>query len=308
MKKRILVIGGTYFVGRVFVTVTAQMGEGDYEVHLVNRGRYSYKTGEVRQHHFDRHEAEKFGTEVPAVDFDAIVDFCAYEPGDIRSVLDNLKGKVGQYIYYSTASVYRPDLNSAVTETDPLMEPKLVGHPQMDYVSKKLLLERELQEAAGEKGIPWTILRPAFIYGPYNYAPRESRFIQMFLKEIALPCPINSPGKFNFVYVKDAANAAGLCIGDERAYNKIFNLASPEHFNYESMFSAYGQATGIGMPLRYIPVGEAMKLDLPFPVDHSELCDGSLFAETFGYTYEPFREGFLKTYNFFEPFFNRQNG
>ena len=305
MQKRVLVIGGSYFVGRVFTMVTANFGEGDYEIHMVNRGRYSYKCPTIHEYHFDRHEAAKFGTELPELDFDAVVDFCAYEPEDIRSVLSNLKGKVRQYIYFSTASVYDPSLNTAVKETDPLMEPKLVGHRQVDYVAKKLLLEQELQAVCQEKGIHYTILRPTFIYGPYNYAPRESTFIKLIVKKMEVPCPLQSPGKFNFVYVKDAANAAGLCIGDQRAYDKVFNLSEGQAFNYTTMFAAYGRALGGAVPLQYIPLGEAMKLDLPFPVDHSELCDGSLFAETFGFEYTPFETGFKFTYDFFSPMFER---
>ncbi|MBR2667501.1 MAG: NAD-dependent epimerase/dehydratase family protein [Oscillospiraceae bacterium] len=303
MQKRVLVIGGSYFVGRVFTMVTANFGEGDYEIHMVNRGRYSYKCPTIHEYHFDRHEAAKFGTELPELDFDAVVDFCAYEPEDIRSVLANLRGKVGQYIYFSTASVYDPSLNTAVKETDALMEPKLIGHRQADYVAKKLLLEQELQAVCGEKNIPYTILRPTFIYGPYNYAPRESTFIKLIVREMEVPCPLQSPGKFNFVYVKDAANAAGLCIGDQRAYNKVFNLAEDRSFNYTTMFAAYGQAIGSAVLIKYIPVGEAMKLDLPFPIDHSELCDGSLFAETFGFTYTPFETGFKNTYDYFSSIF-----
>ena len=38
-------------------------------------------------------------------------------------------------------------------------------------------LEEELRQVCAQ--IPWTIVRPAFIYGPFNYAPREAWYIRL---------------------------------------------------------------------------------------------------------------------------------
>ena len=86
--------------------------------------------------------------------------------------------KIKQYIFISTCSVYDPLGNSVKTESDPMLS-NFAGGVISDYVMKKCLLEIELVNICKEKNLPYTILRPTFIYGPFNYAPRESYFIKL---------------------------------------------------------------------------------------------------------------------------------
>ena len=61
------------------------------------------------------------------------------------------------------------------------------------------------------------MLRPAILYGPYNYAPRESVFIQMAVQKKCIPSFTDADGRFQFIYVKDAAEAIsrGMVFVDE---------------------------------------------------------------------------------------------
>ncbi|MDE6739395.1 MAG: hypothetical protein K2K07_09905, partial [Lachnospiraceae bacterium] len=99
----ILVIGGSYFYGRVFV-MEAVREHSDYHITVLNRGTYSMEEFGVKQVTGDRHD--------PAVltvckeDYGAVIDFCAYEAGDVKGVIENLPGKLGQYILISTVDAY----------------------------------------------------------------------------------------------------------------------------------------------------------------------------------------------------------
>jgi nucleoside-diphosphate-sugar epimerase len=57
-------------------------------------------------------------------DWDAVVDFIAFTPADIESRLALFRGKVGQYIFISSASAYQKPLTDyLVTESTPLANP-----------------------------------------------------------------------------------------------------------------------------------------------------------------------------------------
>lgn len=79
MSKKILIIGGTYFLGRVFSILAYREG---YELTFINRGRFSMKNLGEHIHEFvcDRHDTVRLQTLELDTDYDALVDFCAIPP------------------------------------------------------------------------------------------------------------------------------------------------------------------------------------------------------------------------------------
>lgn len=304
MRKQVLVIGGSYFAGRVFSILTSRgdSGRDDLHLHIVNRGRYPLKNLEnISQYVCDRHDTEKLTEILPQdIIFDAVVDFCAYEPGDISSIVKALDGRIKQYIFISTSSVYEPRDGSRKTEADPMIV-NFADGAVADYISKKCHLEMETTQCCGESGIAYTILRPAFIYGPFNYAPRESYFIQLIASGQPVPVPTDATGKFSFVYVFDVSDIINRCIANEKAYNEIFNLASPEDATYESFVNELEKCNGGAFPTVPVTVRQVIEqnIPLPFPLDEDELYSGKKSEDILGYTYTPFEVGMRKTFSVF---------
>ncbi len=300
MRKQVMVIGGSYFAGRVF-SILSSRGE-DFHLHVVNRGRFPLNLPNITEYKCDRHDEETLKNLFPEdLVFDAVVDYCAYEPLDISTIFDMLPGKFKQYIVFSTASVYDQTQSRPKTEEDGYstnFPDDAVGQ----YMFKKCLLEIELEQEAEKAGIPFTILRPTYIYGPYNYAPRESYYVQRIMQGLAVPVPKDSKSTFNFVYVTDTADAARLCIGDERAYNMVFNLACGENISYEDYMKELVVCNGKPFLTREVTVEDviAQNIPLPFPLDNDELYSGELFAKTFDYKYTPFEVGMPKAFNAFK--------
>ena len=225
MSYRVLVIGGSYFLGRIFCTLASRSGE--FDLTLVNRGRYpmTHLPG-LREFHCDRHDPLGL-SQLPGEEYDAVVDFCAYAPGDIASLLDSLPGKAKRYILLSTADVYARG-GGAKDEDSPLMAEPGTG-AAAEYTWHKRLLEKELAEESALRGLETVLLRPAFIYGPYNYAPRESWYIEKIVKGQPLPVPTDAAGRFQLVYVKDAAEAIMACVRQEAAAQQAFNQIGRAH-------------------------------------------------------------------------------
>ena len=295
---KILVIGGSYFYGRVFVMEAA----AKHEVTVWNRGTYSMKDFGVREARADRHEQSA----VCGEDFDAVIDFCAYGAEDVLTTLEHLTGKIGQYILISTVDVYERNPSVIKDEQTPLEERDIAGEAGA-YIAGKVAAERAAVKGCGERGIPCTMLRPAILYGPYNYAPRESVYIQMLLQNHALPRFTDGDGRFQFVYVKDAACAVLNCLGEEKTYGQAYNLCQDQVITYEVFFAALKRAAepedleGLTEVPLTVAGAVAQGVPVPFPATAQEthLCDNAKGKRELGMEYLSFEEGMGRTYRAF---------
>lgn len=290
---KILVIGGSYFYGRVFVMLAA----GEHDITVVNRGTYSMEAYGVRQISGDRRTAgvwKKCDEE-----YDAIVDFCAYEPGDIAYVMEHLAGHTGQYILISTVDVYRRQIGGCKREDAPFEDRKIPGEAGA-YIAGKTALEQEIRTVCAERQIAYTVLRPAVLYGPFNYAPREAVYIQLAVQQHVVPRYTDASGSFQFVYVKDAARAVLACIGNTAAYGQAYNICHEEVLDYDKFFQALKQAADV--ELSEIPMSvhqaEEQGIPIPFPVTEAEteLYSNEKSVRELHMDYTDINVGIQKTY------------
>ena len=292
------------FTGRVFSIQASR--NGGFNLHVVNRGNFPMDLERVTQYKYDRHSLEDISALVPDMTYDALVDFCAYNPGEIESIINAIGGRIKQYIFFSTASIYIP-ANGFLDEGAALVGLNAEdGNFINDYIRNKIRLEHELSQACAKSGVKYTILRPSFIYGPFNYAPRESYFIELITKKQPVPLLIDSPSRFSFVYVIDIAEALIKCIGAERAYDEAFNLAGGEAVTYTQLISGFERFNKSPFEKREVTVAqvEEEKLPLPFPLTGDMLYDGQKFARMFDFKYTPFSEGMEKTFKVFYSLFS----
>ncbi len=302
MSKKILAIGGSAFTGRVF---SIQMSKNtDYELHVVNRGQFPLHLETVKEYKSDRHTPIMIKHLLPKIDFDVMVDFCAYAPGDASSILEMLKGRIKHYIIFSTASVYEPFDHKLKFEGDPVVT-KTEGDRVTDYIYNKVLLEQEAVETCERLSIPYTILRPTFIYGPFNYAARESYFVELIARGHVVPVPSDATAKFNMVYVFDVARALELMMNNKNAYNETFNLSAPEEVTYSMLLEAFLKFNNGPFMTRSVTVEEVISdsIPLPFPLTENELFSGKKLTDTFDFEYTPFMIGMEKTYKIFYSLF-----
>jgi nucleoside-diphosphate-sugar epimerase len=307
MKKKILIIGGSYFIGRVFCILAGKTG--DYALTVMNRGNVKINNPEITEIVCDRHDPGKMDTLLGGNEYDAVVDFCAYMPGDAVSLLNTLKGRCGHYIGISSASVLQPSSSPRAEDFPQIHD--LPANPVEEYSYNKMLLEKEVASTAIQLDIPYTILRPCIVYGPMNYAPRESYYFNLLEKGDPIPTPTDIHTKFQFIYVKDIAKIIMRCIGgtdlvdneavgNEAVHNKTYNLAAPEEITYDRWTEFLGT---LGYDLRTEPVTleEVLKknIPIPFPVECNERFRGDRIAEDAGIQYTSFDEGMRETYDLY---------
>lgn len=296
---KILIIGGTYFLGRVFTIVASRE---NHELFLVNRGTYAMNMPSVTEYHLDRHDTDSLKN-LPYQEYDAVVDFCAYLPKDVDSLLKNIPGKVKQYIYISTCDVYKRNIGGLKDESTELLDICYPGETG-EYMYNKMLLEKETRKTCESLGIAYTSIRPGIIYGPFNYAPRESMFIQWIIKGQPLPYPVDADGQFQFAYVKDVARAILISIGSQKAYNQAFNVCGDEIIDYNGFFETLKKVSDRPFLLQEVTAEQVIQqnIPLPFPLTNkeTELYNGNKLVKELDFTYTDFEEGMEKTYQAFK--------
>jgi 2'-hydroxyisoflavone reductase len=155
---RILVLGGTKFLGRHVVDAACERG---HEVTLFNRGQTRpdlFPALEKLQGDRDGDLAALQGR-----GFDAVVDTSGYVPRIVSETLDAL-GAVGHYTFVSSISVYA-DLSTPPTESSPLLElTEPTEEWQEAYGALKALCEQEVRDRFPGAFIP----RPGLIVGPWD--------------------------------------------------------------------------------------------------------------------------------------------
>jgi 2'-hydroxyisoflavone reductase len=164
---RLLIIGGTRFVGRHLVNAALARG---HQVSLFTRGQSNPDLFPQAEHLTgDR------GVDLSALDgkrWDAIVDTCGYVPRVVKMAAEKLKDAVDLYCFISTISVYEDPVQAGADEDAPLK--KLTDETTEEVTGETYGGLKVLCEQAAEAVMPGRVLtvRPGMIVGPYDPTDR----------------------------------------------------------------------------------------------------------------------------------------
>jgi len=217
---KLLVLGGTQFVGRHVVRAALERG---HQVTTFTRGRTNPDLfPEVEAIRGDRdgdHGALRAGT------WDAVVDTSAYKPRQAAAAADALKGWVGRYCLISTASVYAAFPDHGATEDAathaPPDDPEAAVRPET-YGPLKVGCERAIVESFGDEAL---VLRPGVLVGPHDPTGRLGYWVE----RVAAGGEALAPGDpAHPVQLLDARDlAAWLLALLERGSADVFNASGP---------------------------------------------------------------------------------
>jgi len=87
---KVLVMGGTQFNGLALVRELCHTG---HDVTILNRGKTAANLPGVRRLYADRTDAGQLRTAVGQTEFDCVYDISAYQPEDVQSMVDLLRGR-----------------------------------------------------------------------------------------------------------------------------------------------------------------------------------------------------------------------
>jgi 2'-hydroxyisoflavone reductase len=197
---RILVIGGTRFVGRHFVEQAVARGHG---VTVFHRGRTGNDLFPDLDHRIGDRDTDL--STLAEGEWDATVDTCAYIPRQVHTLADFLGDRGGHHLLVSSVSVYAAPDGPGIDEDAELLElddPTTEVVTNETYGGLKVLCER----AAVERHGPSTLLvRPTYVVGPDDYTWRFPWWVQRIARggTVAAPGPAGSPAQV--IDVRDMA-------------------------------------------------------------------------------------------------------
>jgi nucleoside-diphosphate-sugar epimerase len=149
---RVLSIGGT---GNISLAVTRLLAEQGVEVTVLNRGFSGAQLPEgVRAIQADVRNAAAASEAVRGQQFDVVVDWVAFTPEHVELDIDLFSGMASQYVFISSATVYRKPPPGPIVEDAPL------GNPIWEYARDKVACEERLRRAHEQSGFPVTIVPP----------------------------------------------------------------------------------------------------------------------------------------------------
>jgi nucleoside-diphosphate-sugar epimerase len=225
---RILVMGGTRFIGVYLTQLLVKQG---HEVTLFNRGNKPAPVEGVKQIKGDRTDSTDL-QQLAKLEFDAVFDNNGRELSDTQPLAEMFKGRIQHFVYMSSAGVYLKSDQMPHVEGDPV-------DPKSRHKGK-----HDTESYLAESGIPFTSIRPTYIYGPQNYNDLEAWFFDRIVRDRPIPIPGHGQHFTQFGHVKDLAAAMAKVLGNQNAIGQIYNVSGTREVTFDGLARACAEATG----------------------------------------------------------------
>jgi nucleoside-diphosphate-sugar epimerase len=152
---------------------------------------------------------------------------------------------VRRFVYCSTIGIYGHRA-PGITREDSRLAPGNI------YERTKVAAERLVREVGASRSLPYTILRPADVYGP-----RDQRLLKLFKGVSAGRFPLfgSGKGRRHMIYVDDVVSGFFRACERDQALGESFILAGPQACTLEELVAEIQRATGsrrygVRLPLR----------------------------------------------------------
>jgi 2'-hydroxyisoflavone reductase len=218
---KVLVLGGTEFVGRAVVEEALALG---WDVTVFNRGSHEPPAG-VTALRGDRSAAGGLAA-LERGEWDVVVDTWSWAPVAVRDSASLLAGRAGHYVYVSSRSVYADPVPFGADESAPLVAASADDEDASDYAKNKAGAELGVLAAFGEQRA--LLARAGTVLGHYENVGR----LPWWLSRIARGGPVLAPGPsdLGLQYVDARDLAVWSLRAAERGVGGAFNVVSPPGF------------------------------------------------------------------------------
>jgi dTDP-glucose 4,6-dehydratase len=239
---RVLVLGGSYFVGRHIALSFRARG---HEVTLLNRGTRAIALPGIVA---DRNDEQALHAALAGQSFDIVVDTSCYDSRQALSAVSALGGRFRRWIFVSTAAVYDDSAPRPLHESARASGSRIWG----EYGIKKAAAEAALSLALGSKLV---VVRPGYVYGPHNILARETFLWSRLLRRRALFVPGMGATPASFVYAQDLADMVCELAHINEAAGRTYNVAHPTVVTLEQWVHAAAQAAQVEARIVHVPAG-----------------------------------------------------
>jgi len=233
---RVLYIGGTGEISFDCIHESVRLG---HDVSVFNRGhRNAGLPSECRCLIGDIADPPTYAR-LADERFDVVCQFRLFTPAEIERDIALFGGKCGQYVFISSASVYRkPVRNLPITEATPL------GNPHWEYSRAKAEMEALLRR---QHGLPFTIVRPSHTYRtrmPTALGGEVSRLLR------GKPVVVHGDGEslWTITHASDFARPFARLLGQAGTLGEAYHITSDRQWSWNEIFEAIAAAVGVTDP------------------------------------------------------------
>lgn len=261
---RILVIGGTRFVGKAIVHEAARRG---HQVEVFHRGSTPLGGLGVGEIIGDR-DLDTSGLATGS--WDATVDVCAYRPHQVEELAAVLGERGGHHTFVSTVSYYadsipdHSDESAAAKETSVLagMDPRTCPIDGETYGALKVLCE----EAVRAHHSSLLMIRPTYVIGPDDYTMRYPKWVERIAAGGVIPAPNVEGVPLQYIDARD--QAAFVVDQIERQATDTFHCVGPRaDFTFNEMLEQTASAIApTGTRFSFLSYEESLARSEEFPL------------------------------------------
>jgi nucleoside-diphosphate-sugar epimerase len=241
----VLFVGGT---GQISLTSVREAIAAGHKVTVFNRGKASVAqlpggvttiVGDI----YDRASYANLG----ASKFDVVCTFMVFTPEQIRQDITTFSGKVGQYVFISSASCYqKPARHYIITEKTPL------ENPYWEYSRNKIACERVLQD---QSTLPFTIVRPSHTVRtrlPIQIGEPMGSLRRMLAGK---PVLVSGDGTSPWTLTRsiDFSVPFVRLLGNSRALSQDFHITNDRAFTWDQIHTAIGRAFDVEARNFHVP-------------------------------------------------------
>jgi nucleoside-diphosphate-sugar epimerase len=209
---RILVLGGTAFVGRAIVEDALRTG---HEVTLFGRGQ----TGNDLFPELTLLRGDRDTGDYAALGggtWDAVVDVCGYVPRHVGQAMDALGDRAGRYLFISSHAVYRHEGLRPGSDEDAPRRAPVRDTEELDnttYGRLKVACEDDVVARYGQRA---TIVRPGKVAGPHDWQDGLTYWVRRAARggRVAVPGAPEQP--VQIIDSRDLARLVVRLLADDR--------------------------------------------------------------------------------------------
>ncbi len=219
---RILVIGGTLFIGQRLVGELLKEGHAVTILHRSPKHPFGRRVESLIA---DRNDPEQLQRVVEGRRFDVVFDnVYDWERGtnaaQVEATAKALNDRLTRYVFLSSVAAYGDGLNHY---EDDALAPDDHRDP---YVRNKAMSERMLFRMNQRTGLPVVTFRPPYLYGPENPFYREQFFWDRMKAGRTLIVPGDGGRLMQFAFIGDLVAAMIRSMSDPGAVGQSFNIGN----------------------------------------------------------------------------------
>lgn len=301
---KVLFIGGT---GNISAACSRCAVASGIELFLLTRGKREGAVAGARTLTGDVSDPRALDEILRGHVWDAVVNFIAFTPDDIRRDIELFAGRTRQYVFISSASVYqKPPSRPVITESTPLK------NPYWEYSRKKIACEEVLLASWRETDFPAVIVRPSLTYD--TVIPLAigswSDFTMIDRMRRGEPVVVHGDGTSLWTVTHSDDFARGLVglLGNPDVSGQAFHITSDEVLTWNQIWQQCAEAAGCEARIVHVPTDFIVRVEpslegsLLGDKAHSAIFDNAKI-KAFVADYRaviPWREGIRRTLAWFE--------